>query len=157
MTLIPPELDGAEGMLDQLFALFHQFRVSFHTSLGLFDEMLIYPADNPPAFFVAGAFLSQSTLTTGSGFVIADVALFFDCIKAIDQGLARRTALGVGVRIVAKLLFPKQAELGIGGGVRSSDIRFNPGFQTCFQLFTVRVAHISHRFDLLHCQHLFAG
>src|SRR5262245_44043037 len=107
MALIPPELDGAERMLDQSLALLHYFRMSLNASLSFFNDVFIHPASDTSAFFVTGAFLSQSTLATGTGFVVADVSLFFNCIEAKGQGCSSRTGVGVSFRVIDKQFFTK--------------------------------------------------
>jgi hypothetical protein len=58
MTLIPPVLDGAKGVLDQFFALLHDLRVRLDPPLSFFNDVFIDPAGDTSAFFVAGAFFS---------------------------------------------------------------------------------------------------
>src|SRR5512147_2127624 len=107
MTLIPPELDGAKGMLNQLLALLHYFRMSLNSSLNFFNDLFIHPAGDAPAFLVAGAFFFHRTLATGTGFVVTNMALFFNRVEAKGQGFSGRTGVGVSFRVINKLLFTK--------------------------------------------------
>src|SRR5258705_1106594 len=108
MTLIPPELDGAKRMLDQLTPHLHRFRVGLNPSLGFFNNMFSDPTGNPPTFFVAGTFFFQRTLATGTGLVVTDLTFLFNRLEAKGQGFSGWTGIGVSGRIINKLDFAKQ-------------------------------------------------
>ena len=62
MTLVPPMLDGAKGVFDNLFTLFHHLRVGGQPLLSLFDDLFVHPAGNATALLVAGTFFFQGTI-----------------------------------------------------------------------------------------------
>jgi len=92
-------------MLHELLALCHDLGAGVYTLLHLFEYMLVHPACDPPAPFIARALSLERASATSRGRLGANVTPKLDGVDTKAEPLASGTALRVRGRLLGEIVF----------------------------------------------------
>jgi hypothetical protein len=92
-------------MLHELFALLHDLGAGAYALFHLFEQMLVHPARNPPAPFIARALSLERAGATSRGRLVANVAPTLDGVETKAEHLTGWTAIRVRGCLISEIVF----------------------------------------------------